>query len=81
MHFVKLSYKVLLVLEKMGYTILRSVNSVDDENPTWIPEKVYDIFSYTLKMDCEMALIVISDALKHIDPKDLIGDVLINSID
>lgn len=62
----------------MGYTVLRSVNSVDDENPTWIPEKVEDIFKYTLKMDCENALLVIRDALNNIDPKDLIGDVLID---
>ena len=48
MRFVKLNLRVLYVLEKMGYTILRSVNSVDDENPTWTPEKVDDIFRYIL---------------------------------
>lgn len=78
MRFVKLNIRVLYVLEKMGYTILRSVNSVDDENPTWIPEKVADIFDYIIKMDCENALIVISDALINIDPKDLKGDVLLD---
>lgn len=78
MRFVKLNIRVLYVLEKMGYTILRSVNSIDDENSTWIPEKVEDIFDYIIKMDCENALIVISDALINIDPKDLKGDVLLD---
>ena len=80
MRFAKLNIRVLYVLDKMGYTVLRSVNSVDDENPTWIPEKVKDIFQYILKMDCENALLVISDAINNIDPKDLKGEVLLDSI-
>lgn len=77
MHFVKLDIKTLQILNRQGYNILRSVNSVDDENPTWIPEKVKDVFEYCLNMDSESALIVINEALLNIDPDDLIGDVLL----
>lgn len=80
MRFAKLNIRVLYALDKMGYTVLRSVSSVDDENPTWIPEKVKDTFQYILKMDCENALLVINDAINIIDPKDLKGEVLLDSI-
>lgn len=80
MRFVKLDIKILQVLYRQGYNILRSVNTIDDENPSWIPDKVEDVFEYILEMDPEFALIVISDALMNIDPDDLKGDVLLDSI-
>lgn len=78
MRFVKLDIKILQVLYRQGYNILRSVNTIDDENPSWIPDKVEDVFEYVLEMDPEFALIVISDALMNIDPDDLRGDVLLD---
>ena len=78
MQFVKLDIKILQRLSQKGYNILRSVNTVDDDNPSWIPEKVEDTFEYILEMDCESALLVISDALMNIDPDDLKGVVLID---
>ena len=80
MRFVRLDIKILQVLYRQGYNILRSVNTIDDENPSWIPDKVEDVFEYVLEMDPEFALIVISDALMNIDPDDLKGDVLLDSI-
>jgi hypothetical protein len=78
MQFVKLDTKILQRLSQQGYNILRSVNTVDDENPSWIPEKVDDVFGYILEMDSESALIVITDALLNIDPDDLKGVVLLD---
>jgi len=78
MEFVELDIKVLQRLYQQGYNILRSVNSVDDENPSWIPDKIGYIFEYILEMDFETALIIIDDALKNIDPEDLKGEVFLD---
>ncbi len=78
MRFVKLDIRILQQLSQKGYNILRSVNTVDDENPSWIPDKVDDVFEYILEMDSESALLVISDALMNIDPDDLKGEILLD---
>ncbi|WP_197086616.1 hypothetical protein [Sphingobacterium sp. IITKGP-BTPF85] len=64
---------------------MTSKNTVEDENPTWYPLTVADVNDYLLSLDCEgsifpmqeSALLVIEDALNHIDEVQLQGEVFI----
>jgi hypothetical protein len=87
MYFVKLNHPILIKLKMQGYTILRSNNSLIDENPTWIPEKVNMEEFFNLDSNWvakasiplqENHLLVIDDALNNIRNTDLFGDVLID---
>ncbi|WP_293925665.1 hypothetical protein [Sphingobacterium sp. UBA6320] len=85
MKFIPLTHAVLLDLQLRGYNILTSKNTVDDENPTWYPITVPDIWEYLLQLDCkgsivplqEPAILVIADALKDIVEEELQGEVFI----
>jgi len=67
MKFVKLDHQVLLSLKEQGYNVLTSVNTVDDENPTYMPRKVDNVWEYLDNLHVrpieEPALIVIDDVL------------------
>lgn len=87
MYFVKLNHPILIKLKMQGYTILRSNNSLIDENPTWIPEKVNmeEFFNLDSNWVAEASiplqenhLLVIDDALNNIRNTDLFGEVLID---
>lgn len=87
MYFVKLNHPILIKLKMQRYTILRSNNSLIDENPTWIPEKVNmeEFFNLDSNWVAEASiplqenhLLVIDDALNNIRNTDLFGEVLID---
>ena len=67
MKFVKLDHQVLLSLKVQEYNVLTSVNTVDDENPTYMPRKVDNVWEYLDNLHVrpieEPALIVIDDVL------------------
>lgn len=67
MKFVKITRSVLLSLKEQGYNVLTSVNTVDDESPTYMPKQVDNVWEYldNLQVDPmqEPALIVIDDVL------------------
>lgn len=67
MKFVKLDHQVLLSLKEQGYNVLTSVNTVDDESPTYMPKKVDNVWEYLDNLHVhpmeEPALIVIDDVL------------------
>lgn len=54
-------------LKDQGYNVLTSVNHVDDEEPTYMPHKVDDLWEYLDSIPAvpleEQALIVIDDVL------------------
>lgn len=79
--FVKLTHAVLRELQSDGYNILTSVNTVDDDNPTYMPEKVYDVWAWLENIEVtplkEPAILIIKDALDNIPEKYLIGAVWI----
>jgi len=79
MKFVKLDHQVLLSLKEQGYNVLTSVNTVDDDNPTYMPQKVGNLWDYlegvpSVPMQ-ERALLVIDDAMQNIREEDLKGSV------
>lgn len=67
MKFVRITRSVLLSLKEQGYNVLTSVNTVDDESPTYMPKQVDNVWEYldNLQVDPmqEPALIVIDDVL------------------
>lgn len=67
MKFVKINHEVLRSLKDQGYNVLTSVNHVDDEEPTYMPHKVDDLWEYLDSIPAvpleEQALIVIDDVL------------------
>lgn len=67
MKFVKITRAMLLSLKEQGYNVLTSVNTVDDENPTYMPRKVDNVWEYLDNLHVrpieEPALIVIDDVL------------------
>ncbi|WP_400263274.1 hypothetical protein ACFX5U_09550 [Sphingobacterium sp. SG20118] len=85
MQFAILTQTLLLQLKSKGYNLLTSKNTVDDENPTWYPEKVDDVWEYIVDLDSEgkfvplqePAILVIDDAIKNIEDWQLIGEVFI----
>ncbi|MEN5085896.1 hypothetical protein ABE426_05460 [Sphingobacterium faecium] len=87
MKFVSLTHPVLLDLQLRGYNILTSKNTVDDENPTWYPITVPDVWEYLLQLDCkgsivplqEPAILVIADAIKDIAEEELQGEVFLET--
>ena len=81
MQFVKLTHTVLWGLKAKGYNILKSPLPIDNEDPTWYPEKVDDIWKYLDDLAGvpfrEPNVMVIQDALENIEDGDLIGMVWI----
>ena len=67
MRFVKINHEVMRSLKDQGYNVLTSVNHVDDEEPTYMPHKVDDLWEYLDSIPAvpleEQALIVIDDVL------------------
>ena len=67
MKFVKINHEVLRSLKDQGYNVLTSVNHIDDEEPTYMPHKVDDLWEYLDSIPAvpleEQALIVIDDVL------------------
>lgn len=67
MRFVKINHEVMRSLKDQGYNVLTSVNHVDDEEPTYMPHKVDDLWEYLDSIPAvpleEHALIVIDDVL------------------
>lgn len=90
MKFVKLTNSVLIFLKSKGYTTLHSTAHLSNENPTWIPykddvEKILDLDSeYIAKISSpmdEVYFLIIEDAIKNIEDKNLIGQVFISDLE
>jgi hypothetical protein len=85
MQFASLTRSILLDLQSKGYNILTSKNAIDDENPTWYPISVPNVWDYLLRLDRKTnilsfqdpAILVIEDALLHIGDEYLEGEVFI----
>lgn len=81
MKFVKLTKEVLLDLKRQGYNILTSVNTVDDDDPTYTPVRVDDVWGYLDQLAVvplsEPEIIVIDGALENYSDDMLRGMVLI----
>jgi len=85
MKFAKLTRAILHSLEWQGYTLLTSVNYADDDDPTWMPQKIADVKEYIMQLDIagkraplqEPALLIINDALTGIAEEDLRGSVFL----
>lgn len=77
MQFVKVTHSVLRELKKQGYNVLKSVNTVADDSPTFTPIYVSDLWNYLESLDSEDAAVVIDDALENIRDEDLVGMVWI----
>jgi len=81
MKFVRLTKNVLVDLKRQGYNILTSVNTVDDEDPTYTPVKVDSVWDYldnvTVVPLSEPEIIVIDEALENYSDDMLRGMVLI----
>lgn len=81
MKFVRLTKNVLVDLKRQGYNILTSVNTVDDEDPTYTPVKVDSVWDYldnvTVVPMFEPEIIVIDEALENYSDEMLRGMVLI----
>ncbi|MBE8719370.1 hypothetical protein [Sphingobacterium pedocola] len=79
--FVKLTHAVLRELQSDGYNVLTSVNTVYDDNPTYMPEKVDDVWEWledlTVTPQNHPAILVIEHALNTMLEKDLFGAVWI----
>ncbi|WP_090602251.1 hypothetical protein [Parapedobacter koreensis] len=83
--FEKLTCELLQLLEAGGYTVLTSVSGLCDENPTYVPERITDLWGYLGSINVwsgglsekETNLLVIRDALENILPEDLRGVVLL----
>jgi len=79
MQFVRLTHSVLRQLRAKGYNILKSPMPLDNEDPTWYPEAVGDIWDYLDDLTVipfeEPNILVIDDALENIREEDLIGAV------
>ncbi|MBB2949896.1 hypothetical protein [Sphingobacterium sp. JUb56] len=85
MQFATLTRSILLDLQSKGYNILTSKNRIDDENPTWYPISVPNVWDYLLQLDGktkvmsfqEPAVLVIEDALLNVEDEQLDGEVFI----
>jgi len=82
--FEKLTHALLRKLKASGFTILRSISDICDDDPTYIPERIEDVWGYLEDVDIwtggelkETNLLVIMDAIDNIDERDLRGVVLI----
>jgi len=84
MQFVRLAHSVLRDLKKQGYNILKSPVPIDNENPSWYPEKVEDVWEYldslTVVPFQEPNVLVIDDALENIRDEDFVGMVWVKKI-
>ena len=82
--FVKVTHAVLRRLQSQGYNILTSVNTIDDENPTYMPEKVDDVWEFldsvTVVPFEEPEILVIEEALNNIMDDQLIGAVWVSNL-
>lgn len=67
MEFVRLTRTVLIELKSQGYNILTSVNTVDDEDPTYTPVKVDSVWDYLDSIKAvplsEPEIVVIDEAI------------------
>lgn len=85
MHFEPLTRSILLELRHRGYNMLTAKSTETDHNPTWYPLSVPDISDYLLKLDYNLSIdalqqpqiLVIEDALMHINDDQLEGEVFI----
>lgn len=85
MQFVSLTRSLLLDLKCKGYNILKSNDAEDYRNPTWHPIYVRDVQEYLLQLNTnirniylkEPAIMVIDDALRHVEDEQLGGEVFI----
>ncbi len=83
--FVKVTHSVLLMLQEMGYSILKSVSPLRNDNPSFYPLKIKNIDGYLIHKDkmetanklLECHIIVIEDALNYTPNEWLIGQVFL----
>ncbi|MCI0922327.1 hypothetical protein [Sphingobacterium rhinopitheci] len=79
MQFYTIDKDILEKLNKSGFTILSSTNTMFDETIYWFPEKVYDIDAYFTALDLcgELnsipSIISIVDAINNMEEKNLRG--------
>lgn len=84
--FVPLTHGLLRELGGKGYNLLKSTSKPDEENPTYQPVRIPDVWAYLTELDTsgsiewgnEPRLLVIQDVLDNIREEDLRGVVLID---
>lgn len=84
MEFVKLTHAILRQLKDQGFNILISTSTLDNEDPSWVPDSVdielflsgdtSEVIRRSIPLQ-EIHLLLLDDALENIREEDLIGHV------
>lgn len=79
MKFVRLTLAVLRQLKMKGFNVLTAADNLNDDDPSWMPDQVDDIWTFVIEIDEKKPFIVIDDALTHLKDEDLKGQVFFPS--